>query len=675
MYNFIKRHKLIFQLLLLGLIVRLLFMFFFNSTFDFFNILAISKSVSDTGNLTDGFFVLKRNGLEVQLYGKLYYQLTALWLKILEAVKVLDIRYLFDTKAYQGAADYMVGLFHWGPPLYQLISIKFLQLFYDGIFVYSLYNIAKLINEKYSKSILLFWAIVPFLMIVPYSVFQSDFTMLTFLTAGTYLWMKELSQPNSKPVTVGKVSTIILFALGAVIKQVPIVFLPLVIISFSRNIVTSVFYTLISLLAYLVIRQPWAADATLIQQFSLLSTESTAIFSFRLNGTSIFLFLYLLITLAVFLYRKSIFSDPKKVIYIIALLLAAIYLTEDSTLLFPQFNLWIIPFLALLTLIRKEYGLLLLAPIFGFFKRLMIGVDLSGLLNPTFGYGFNHLLDYKDLIRFASQDLLGTALTSFMAFLYICLAVLVLGDLFDIKSFENIREKLKVFKFSLIQIAVTITLGYYALFAIDMIVKTRVTLLPSPNYQMTSKLALSKKPIEVNVTNSERQTINGLELPAHRASLSYPDYTVFKFLDDKNNELFTQKVSDFTFPKLSDEMFNIPLNKPINNSRFKVLIYKEHNYNTIYFNSVKFTGDVMGGSIYNNPKDSAVLKLEFPKETFAINFRGQYGWNQIVQGVSYHLKSKPKFFIAYFSLIAILIAVLVFISLAIKDRDNSLTTN
>src|SRR3989338_8660623 len=236
MIGLIKKHKAVLQLLLLGIIVRLLWIFFFNSTFDFFNILALSKSVFDTGRLSDGFFVLKQNNLEVQLYGKIYYQLIALWLKVLEVFKIIEVRYLFDTKAYTGPNGYLEGLFHWGPLLYQIISIKFFQFFYDGIFLYFLYQISKLINPSKSKHVLLFWALTPFLMIEPYSVYQSDFAMLAFFIAGIYFWMKELIQKDNGLFTKNKILAFFFLSLGAVIKQVPILVIPFAIISFSQNI-------------------------------------------------------------------------------------------------------------------------------------------------------------------------------------------------------------------------------------------------------------------------------------------------------------------------------------------------------------------------------------------------------------------------------------------------------
>jgi hypothetical protein len=55
-------------------------MLFVTHFFDMFNILALSKSVADSGQLAPGFSVTGT----VQLYGKIYYEVAAAWLYVLQ---------------------------------------------------------------------------------------------------------------------------------------------------------------------------------------------------------------------------------------------------------------------------------------------------------------------------------------------------------------------------------------------------------------------------------------------------------------------------------------------------------------------------------------------------------------------------------------------------------------
>lgn len=670
MINLIKKNKAIIKLLLIGILVRLIFMFFFNSTFDFFNILALSKSVADTGSLIDGFFVLKRNSLEVQLYGKIYYQLIAFWLGFLETIKILEIKYLFDTKPYQGLSSYMEGLFRWGPGLYQLISIKFLQFFYDFIFLYFIYQIAKVIRVTYAKKILIFWAFTPFLMIVPYAVFQSDFAMLTCFVAGIFFWMRGVSESEDKLLTKNKILTFVFLSLGAIIKQVPILMIPFAIISFSRNIKFFVVNSILAGFFYLIFGQPWAKDSALIKQFFLMSRESTAILNFQINSVSIFLFLYFLLILIVFVKKRVLFSDNKNILYLTTFILTVIYLTEDSTLLFPQFNIWIMPFLALLSLIKPEYGVLLIAPITGFLKRIMIGVDLSGLLNPTFGYGFAHLLDYKYFTySLVNPDLVGLFLTSLMTVFYFYLILIICVDLFSFNKLNFLRINFKDIDIDLVKITKFIVIGYSVLFIIDFVVKTRLTIIPTTAYQGNNKqIILSDKPLSVEVFNRKGKTINSLEVRSKKNEISYVDFTVFKFVDDQNNVIHIQKINDFLFPTV-DYNFNILLDKPIKNKKFKILIYKERGYNRIAFFSAKLIGDITGGSIYDKPSEGETVHLNFPGEGFELHLRGQYYPYQMFKGMMYHVNTKPKFFIAYFFLIILLVTVILFLHMNGKNYE------
>ncbi|NCO88635.1 hypothetical protein AUK04_00125 [Candidatus Roizmanbacteria bacterium CG2_30_33_16] len=661
-------NKQVIKWVLIGVVVRLVLSFLINSPFDFFNILALSKSVADTCSLVDGFFALKRHGLEVQLYGKIFYQLTAVCLKTLEKARILEIQYLFDNKPFQDASLYLSKLFRWGPPLYQLISIKMLQLLFDGVFIFFFYKIAKIVKSDSAIKIIKFWSVTPFLMIVPYAVFQSDFLMLTSMLAGVYFWIKATEEIDKKPITINTILTFVFFALGAIIKQVPMLLIPLAIISFTKNIKTFVFHSLSALFFYVLFSQPWDKDTSLMKQYFMMSRESTAILNFQLNSTSIFILLYIFLIIVTILKKQTIFKNKLAPIYISTLLLSIIFISEDSTFLFPQFNIWILPFLALLTLVKKEYGLLFIAPIFGFIKRAMVGIDLSGLLRPTFGYGFYNILEYKDIVRgLFNPDLYGLFITSAMIVAYICLVVLLLGSLFSIKKITDFKI-LERFNLDLNKITALILIVYSSLFIFDFIIMTRLVLIPSKTYQLTKqKIILSTKPLEAVVDNSIGKTINGIEVKIEKNDISYVDSTVFRILDQNNNIITSQKISDFLFPVAPDN-YQVILKKPIKDKKFKIQIYKDKGFNTISVFEGIFVGDIYGQTIYDNPPKEEIIKILFPKQIFEIKLRGQYEPYQMLNGVRYHINQKPIFFKIYFSIIGILIIFIITLYLLEKKH-------
>ncbi len=347
---FHNRRKLI-SFVILGIIVRLIFAILFTHSFDFFNILVLIKSVADTGNIVEGFFVVKKiMSLDIQLYGKIYYQLAAVWLNILDFLKIIDIRYIFDNKGYTEAESYLSGFGQWSPPLYQLTSIKLFQFIYDFIFLFYFIKIATLIfGPKYNKYLVLFWALNLPMIYVGYAMFQSDLAMVAFLIGGIY-YAIIASKENSKIMSRSILLMLVFFAIGAVIKQVPILFVIPFLMVISRSVksfmISSVFFGF----CYVLLSQSYLKDGALMKQFFLNSEESLALFHFRLNDVPIFLVLYLLFTIGVYIFRTHIQTNNFHIITISTILLLIVFISEDMRYFFVQFSIWIIPFLALLTI-------------------------------------------------------------------------------------------------------------------------------------------------------------------------------------------------------------------------------------------------------------------------------------------------------------------------------------
>ena len=653
-------NRTVVALVIFGIFLRLLAMFFLNYTFDFFNILTLVKSVADSGSLVPGWVALKRTGLEVQLYGKIYYQIAAFWLTtIARFTNLIDLNHFFDSSE----------LFQTGPALYQLIAIKMVQFLYDGLLVFFLYKIARLFEVKKDHYILLFWAINPFLILVPYAWFQADFAMVACLTAGLYFWLSSRKKNETGALTANKVLALVFFVLGGVIKQVPLIFIPFVIVSFSRNWRNFLAVAIVAGLAYFAFSQPWAADANLLKQMLFNSRESTAIFNFQLNSASVFLFAYVSLFLLVFFRRRKIFSDIKNIVYLSLILIIIVYITEDSTLFFPQFVVWIIPILGIFYLFEEKYGWFFLIPIVGYLKRLMIDSEvLSGALKPSAGYGFNSLVSYGQIFRGAvNPNLVGLGLTTAMVCLYIIMAVILLLKMFNVKI--NDEEEIGLVRLNLRQVAVGTMVIYLAVFAVDFFFKSRYSLLPMTALQrQTNEFRLGSTPLTVIINNPDNKTINALDLRMIREEIKRPDYTYFRFKDENNRVLLEQKVSDYLFP-VTDDDFLVPLDKSVTGHRLTLDIYKENDDNIVKLIGAKFIPTVTGGWYYDQPDKSDIITLDFQNnQVFEMDIRGQYGWPQIVNGVKFHLDQNPDFFTGYFSTVLLLVIVMILLGIPWKKK-------
>ena len=182
----IEDNRLELTFLFLGIGLRLIYSLFFTQMVDFINILALVRSVAETGNLIDGFTALKRIGFEVQLYGKIFYQVLGFWLIFLDKIKLLHIPFLLDTKPLGNIHSYLIGLWQWSPPLYQLVAIKQIQFVWDIIFGFFTYLSAKMINKKLAPLAIAFWAFNPYFMMINYAFLMPDILMMGCLIAGSY---------------------------------------------------------------------------------------------------------------------------------------------------------------------------------------------------------------------------------------------------------------------------------------------------------------------------------------------------------------------------------------------------------------------------------------------------------------------------------------------------------
>ncbi len=664
--SFLQQHKLITGLILLGVVVRLIFIFFFNHMIDFMNILAVSKSVAETGNVTGGILAVSKLMHSPQLYGKIYYQVAALWLFFLEKLKILQIQFLFDTKPYTGLSSYLVGLGQWSPPLYQLVSVKLIQFFWDFLFLFFLYQFAKEVGVKKLHYVILFWALNPFFLLITYAVFMPEIAMMMCTLGGTLFWIRALRKKTRTFFDFNVLVSLGFFALGAVIKQVPILFIPFVLISCSESALSLIIYSLCAGLSYILFSQPWAADASFIKQFSLFSNESLSIFKFTLNGLPVFILLYGLLLLYALSHKSKVFSSHVKILVLIISTFCIVYVCD--TLFFIQFLIWILPFAALLALIDPSTIWIMALSFVGVFIKAIASSDyFSILLSPAIGSMYSDYLTNSEFLKnIINTDFYNLVLYSVNVFIYIVIGLASISHLLERKSSltEWFSQHIHI---SFTKLVILCFVFYFIFVAADFCIKSRYILLPQYNYQQTgNQIALSQKPISVIVNNPQKTTITALEIPIMTKGSLQPDTTTFVFKSG-NSVVDEENVSDYTLPTNSDNPYQLFLHHAVNAQSFEVKIYKKNNINSVSVFESKILNDVNvphNGLYkgYDTPNPDEMLMLTYPNQNFAVAFRGIYGTNDIMNAFKFNLRTKRHriFFGAYLAVTTLLFIVSVY---------------
>lgn len=653
----------------IAIFLRLLF-FLLNHTFDFLNILVISKSVAETGSVIPGFFVLKRIGLEVQLYGKLFYQLAARWLTVLDTIGLVSVIQIFDNKPFI-KDKYMELFLQSNPALFQLMSIKFIQVLYDILFLYFLVRLAQLFNKEQSKTITLFWAINPFILFVTYGMFQSDIAMLALFTGSVYFATRAITTPIGGEKY--KYFALVLLALGAVIKQGPLLLLPFLFIAFSQSFISLILYVVVFFGSYSIFFQGWSSDAAIIRQFFLHSTESMALFNFTLNDTSVFMFSYLVILYFVYTYRKNIFSKVESFVLISVAVLTLVYLTRDISFLFFQLNVWIMPFLAIASLRKNIYSFFLIAPVIGYLKRTLVDSDaFVGSLATLLGARLGSIPTYEDLIKpFIEPLIIHYALNSLMALLYVVLFYIVAVDLLDKSSLKKLNTQFPLLrKATLPKMSVVIFAIFITFFLVDMTIKSRYVLLPTKEIQEIDdeKSVMKQVPIELIIDNSNNVAINAVQVMIKRKRIDSSDKVVFDFFDAKNNKLLLrQGVDDYYFPQSDDKSF-IFLKKPVRSQKIKLLIYKQDGKNDLVVRQVKTLETVRLNEVghltgFSSPIDKEELSITFVSDAnIYIKFRGSYPIANMISSLKQNFDKNATFFTIYLGLLVIVFLGIVLLS-------------
>lgn len=657
--NFFKSFSII-KIILLGIILRLLVALFFTHQYDAFNILALVKSVADTGDLFEGFLHIG----SVQLYGKIYYQIAAWWMQLLSFIHLLDIRYIFDTKAYSPDSIYLQEFPDLGPELYQLATIKLIQFLYDFTLLFALLKTARVLKLGHEKELTLFWALNPMIIHISYVMFQSDLAMISFLMAGVYFTVASLVKKEQKFFTLNKILALAFFALGAVIKQVPLLMAPVALILFPITFWQVIPYGYIFAILYVTFYQSWAADAELIRTFFLTSPESTALFDYGFNGLNVFFVLYLFILGLTVRLKSMIQKNPQLVIYIFTLVLAAIFISEKNSMVFVQFSIWTLPLLALLTIIDKNFGFFLIANILVFYKRIFFDTSLLvGSWSIAFGEPLYRIPVYSEFIeKFIQFDLVTKMVDTLFTVSYILLFTYIIFSVFKKNRFEFRDRYTKYFRINLLYATLFTFLFMIIIGFTELLIMSNNALLTDFEYGNTVDLLLTKKPLLIKIANTSRKNITGLKLKLRSKSQSQPDKTIIEVQDAQSGEiLVTKKIYDYFLPRVN-EYYNVFLGKSVNRKNMVIKIYKENNTNDVVVQSgvtYAYTRTRKSTfSRYDAFYKKNLLDLTFNEKPIDINLRGSYTFFDAYDNLLYHLAKKPSFYKIYFGFIFLAILLL-----------------
>ena len=457
--------------------------------------------------------------------------------------------------------------------------------------------------------------------------------------------------------------SIVALVTGAVIKQVPILLVPFLIISLSRSWKQVLIYIFVLIASYAFLSQYWTADGQLLKQFFLLSKESLAIFESSINGVSIFLFLYVLLLGHVLIYKKEYFRNTENIIYLAMVVLMVVYFSAVSTLLFIQFFVWMIPLAALIALKNPRLSwLYVLASLITMVRIVRSSDYMTTLMAPAIGAGFSDYIQYEEFYKKIINPILYHKVFTFIE----CVVFMTIGYSMYVTLWQKNFVLNTIFAKRKINFAISV-IGLFAMyvffFCLDYPIKASyISLLQWQNQIQDNSISIGKNTLQVQVNNPSGQTIRTVDLYVKKQDVRSPDSLLLTFTDH-GKTILRQKVSDFLFPSDTEKPYIIFLDKPVRSKSFTMTLEQEHKINTVAVAQTKVIttqNNKPGFGRYNGYdgfRDSERISLTYPKESFAVSFRGDYKWWYVFRALAFHFKQKPTFFLGYFGLIAGLMAV------------------
>ena len=627
--------------------MKVTLLFDISHIFDYFNILVLAKSIADTNTLSEGFFVIKRGlNVESQLFGYIYYQVIAVWLHILNAIHIIRLDYLFDSKSFR-PGDYMSSFTQIRPELYQLAMIKWIQFVYDAIFLFFITRLSDIVthhNKRAKLACIFFWAFNPILIYSAYVPFQSDLAMIAFLTAGVYFAVKVHIASSNSIISRNVFAMLLCFAIGALIKQVPLLFVIPCILLLSNNLKAVVVRALVFSGLYLLLSQPWNPDSAIVRQFFLTSTESTALFHFSLNHVPVFIVLYILLQFFIVAKRRELLAIQAIPIFLGAIILSILFICEDTTYLYAQFNIWLFPFLMMLVLIDKRYALFFIGPIIGFYKWIIMdGGAVSGSLHIALGEPLGQSISYPTIVSsFIKFELLDSFLAATFITSNIALGISSIATIFGRPITHGIP-------LNLWKVTAMIIIIYTCFFVFDYTLKSRNVLFVSSGNATDNMRLVSPDAVSVQINNPDQQSINSVQIDIKRDRLVANEKTIMTVIDKDTGDVIEQKqFSDAQLPAEFDQFIYF-FNKPTSIPRIMFTIRKVGGSNNILLRTTSEHANPpmpIGDRYYTHNH----MKLDFPGPRFVISVRGIYGATDVLDVLQYHWSTSPVFYSITFSI-------------------------
>gem|GEM_PF-6714465 len=401
---------------------------------------------------------------------------------------------------------------------------------------------------------------------------------------------------------------------------------------------------------YLLVSQPFASDSGLMKTFFLASAESTALFNFTLNNASVMIMTYGLMLVLIFINRSKIRKNPVNLLRIAIILLSLIYISEDLSFLYAQFNIWIMPFLMIMAFVDPIFAVFLIIPVIGFYRWIIIDNGATtGSMWLTFGAPLDKIPSFESLMNTILQPKL---IHRFINSFFILGHSLII--FYSLKYWNHTKVFIK--NLPLVYVPISLATIYLCFFLFDFSVRSNLTQITNIKYFETHQQLLSNNPVSFIILNRDKRPITGIEIALMRKSIQKNDFVVLEAMNDDGSMLIHKEVNDYTIPNGFGE-FYIPFGKKLHNEKIIITVRKKYGQNQILIqqsdtSSFESSREQNYGQ-YDSFYDNRPVKISFPNSKYKVNILGSYTVNDMIGNVKHHISQRPTFYYAYFSLFVI----------------------
>ena len=190
---------------------------------------------------------------------------------------------------------------------------------------------------------------------------------------------------------------------------------------------------------------------------------------------------------------------------------------------------------------------------------------------------------------------------------------------------------------------------------------THNALLTNQAYSDTLEQTLATKPIEIDIINPNKQSLNGVSIRIQAKQVKYDGHISLVVRDLTTHQILAvSKTSDFLIPDKAT-YFPLYFQHSVSPSKMQLTISEDNSINNIVVYRAKQYS--FGGTtyllydIFYNRRD---VTLKFPHQIIDANIIGTYSFTDMYQNFSTQFMRKPKVFTGYFLVIVILVAIILF---------------